>query len=133
MKNLIFLLFFSATMYSQNIDMPQYEVSKLLCRKWKISFGEKKHEVEHKYPRLKDYHIEFFPDGTLKLDRNGKKFSGQWCYDNEKHHVEFKTFEDWLVISHLNTSELIVIMKKDRPTLKKGERPQDYSSFVPVR
>jgi hypothetical protein len=106
---LIFILFFGIQSFSQNVVLKETEVTKLLCKKWKLKYGESNGQKISGLEIVDDQY-EFKADKTYTLGANSSYTNGTWKYNSEKKRVElYSEKESTGYIKSIGESELILI------------------------
>ena len=108
---LIFILFFGIQSFSQNVILKETELTKLLCKKWKLKYGEMNGQKVSGL-EIVDDEYEFKADKTYTLGSLKSSYvKGTWKYNAEIKRIELYSEEKSSsgYIKAINQNELILI------------------------
>jgi hypothetical protein len=108
---LIFILFFGIQSFSQNVILKETELTKLLCKKWKLKYGEMNGQKVSGL-EIVDDEFEFKADKTYTLGSLKSSYvKGTWKYNAEIKRIELYSEEKSSsgYIKAINQNELILI------------------------
>ncbi len=108
---LIFILFFGIQSFSQNVILKETELKKLLCKKWKLKYGEMNGQKVSGL-EIVDNEYEFKADKTYTLGSLKSSYvKGTWKYNAEIKRIELYSDEKSSsgYIKAINQNELILI------------------------
>ena len=113
MKKLIYLFFclFGTYCFSQNIVLEETELSQLLCKTWKLKYGEMNGQKVSGLESFDDEY-EFKADKTYTLGSAKSSYvKGTWKYNAELKRIELYSEEKSSsgYIKNINLNELILI------------------------
>ena len=129
-KLIIVITILSAFSANCQIELSTQELTRKLCKKWRINHNSVKGEILPQQPNLRNFYIEFFPDFTYLNSNNGVITKGSWCYNIENRNIEITLRgENTLRVVSLIDDQLIMILVND---FKKNmtKLPHTYTSFV---
>ena len=85
----VILLSSTSLLFAQDVNMTKENVSKVLCKKWKISYIINDGMKIVPLPE-QGFNYEFKNDNTFSMTHKGDAINGTWSYDLNKKLIKLK-------------------------------------------